>query len=277
VEVRPREGFWMTNRSASSLSPDGRFEIRAVAPGSYILTAAVFGPDGSLLARQPLEVGSADISGLELQLTPGIEVKGRVRAEAGELNLTSLRPQLQPRAQNMSFGGGGGEPAKEDGTFSVRNVAPDEYTVNVFGVPDGWYIKAVRFGEQEVLFTGIDLSAGAPGILDILLSPSGAQVDGIVADSDGKPLEGVTVALVPETDRRGVSHLYRSTTTDRAGRFSLRGLTPGEYRLLAWEQVEPGAYLDPDFLQPFESKGERVSLMEGERESKQLKAIPAQP
>jgi hypothetical protein len=127
------------------------------------------------------------------------------------------------------------------------------------------------------LFTGIDLSAGAPGMLDILLSPKGAQMDGVVADSDGKPLEGVTVALVPETDRRDVPHLYRNTTTDQTGRFSLRGLTPGEYRIFAWEQVEPGAYLDPDFLQPFESKGERVSLTEGARESKQLKPIPVQP
>ena len=37
-------------------------------------------------------------------------------------------------------------------------------------------------------------------------------------------------------------------------------LTPGEYKVYAWEDVEMGAYMDPDFMKPIESKGEGLTL-----------------
>ena len=37
-----------------------------------------------------------------------------------------------------------------------------------------------------------------------------------------------------------------------------------------------GAYQDPDFLKPFESKGETVSIKENAHETVQLKMIPVE-
>ena len=39
----------------------------------------------------------------------------------------------------------------------------------------------------------------------------------------------------------------------------------GDYTLLAWENVESGAWMDPDFLYKFESQGVKVSLSEGDK------------
>lgn len=44
--------------------------------------------------------------------------------------------------------------------------------------------------------------------------------------------------------------------TDQYGRFLLRGIPPGEYKLLAWEELEPRAYLDENFLRPIEEKAQ---------------------
>jgi hypothetical protein len=60
---------------------------------------------------------------------------------------------------------------------------------------------------------------------------------------------------------------------DQAGAFQIRGLPPGDYRLYAWQQVEEGAWMDPDFLAPLTGKAEKVSLSEGGRESRQVKMI----
>ena len=46
--------------------------------------------------------------------------------------------------------------------------------------------------------------------------------------------------------------------------------------MFAWEQIESGAYQDPEFLKPFESRGESYSIRENGRESAQLKMIPAE-
>ena len=85
------------------------------------------------------------------------------------------------------------------------------------------------------------------------------------------------MVLVPESRRRGREPLYRNATTDQHGRFTVRNIEPGDYKLFAWEDVESGAWLDPDFLKPVESEGRSVAIKEGSRESAELKLIAAQP
>jgi hypothetical protein len=68
--------------------------------------------------------------------------------------------------------------------------------------------------------------------------------------------------------------LYRSATAGQDGAFQIRGVPPGDYRLFAWQQIDAGAWLDPDFLAPVEARAEKVSFSEGGRETRQLKALP---
>jgi hypothetical protein len=94
-----------------------------------------------------------------------------------------------------------------------------------------------------------------------------------VKDVDGLPAPGVRVVLVPDSARRNEFRLFKESTTDQYGRFDMRGIAPGDYKLFSWEQVEPNAWEDPDFLKPFEEKGESVSLQEGDGKSLDLVAI----
>jgi hypothetical protein len=55
----------------------------------------------------------------------------------------------------------------------------------------------------------------------------------------------------------------------------VRGIAPGDYKLFSWEEVESGAWEDPEFLKPFEGKGEKISLQEGDQKSLSLTAIRA--
>ena len=43
--------------------------------------------------------------------------------------------------------------------------------------------------------------------------------------------------------------------------------------MFAWEDVETGAYEDPDFLTPFEPLGESLTIRAGRHENKELKLI----
>ncbi len=67
----------------------------------------------------------------------------------------------------------------------------------------------------------------------------------------------------------------RESTTDQYGRFMLRGIPPGSYKLFAWEAVERGAYQDAAFLRPYEEHGEPMQVKEGARLSVQVQLIPA--
>lgn len=54
-----------------------------------------------------------------------------------------------------------------------------------------------------------------------------------------------------------------------------KAIAPGAYKLFAWEDVETGAYKDPEFLKAFEALGERTTIQENSHESAELKLIPA--
>jgi hypothetical protein len=100
-------------------------------------------------------------------------------------------------------------------------------------------------------------------------------VEGTVLKDNQQPAAGATVVLVPDGDRRSRLDLFRTTSAGDGGRFVLRGIPPGDYRLFAWEDVEPGAWLDPDFLRDYERAGEPLSVSERGRYTPQLKVIPA--
>jgi hypothetical protein len=67
-------------------------------------------------------------------------------------------------------------------------------------------------------------------------------------------------------ERQTRRDLYERADTDQLGHFSLRGLNPGKYTVLAFDDVQEEAY---------EGRGEHVQLDEGARSSVTLKLISA--
>ncbi len=272
VFLFPRGGTVGALRNQNSIvDSQGNFEIRGVPPGSYVLTAFQSDRQRRFFARQPVEVGSATVEGINLVLLPGMEFAGRVRFEDGTGKLEGLRVRLASRN-----GPGAIAQPKPDGTFAFQNLAADEYTFSVVGLSEDCYLKAARLGGVDVLERGVDLARGdVPGALDVLLSAGGGSVEGSVLRDNQQAAAGATVVLVPDGGaRRSRLDLFQSASADDAGRFVLRGIPPGDYRLFAWEDVEPGAWLDRDFMRDYEGRGEILSVGERGRYSPQLKLIP---
>jgi len=164
--------------------------------------------------------------------------------------------------------------AKPDGSFTITNVAATQYKLQVYGIPDNYYVKSAQLGDKEVLDAGVDLTRGAAGPLEVVLSGNGGQIEGVILNAAGQPATGAIVVLVPDDQRR--TRLYKEESIDQYGRFNIKNVAPGDYKLFAWEAVETGAYCDPEFLRPFESLGEALHIHEGSRASAQPKLIPAE-
>ena len=86
---------------------------------------------------------------------------------------------------------------------------------------------------------------------------------------------GASVVLVPDGKGRGQPNEYRQAVTDLTGRFAMRSVPPGDYTLFAWEQIDRGAYFDPEFLARYEDRGKAVHVEEGGHVSMKLEVIPA--
>jgi hypothetical protein len=270
-------GFPLTGGNMTQLDdPKGRFELRGVAPGAYTLVANVWEDEKHYSARTQVDVGNVNVEGVNFTISEGAEIPGSIKVEGNSgANLGDVRIFLEARAF-MPFGGGASASPKEDGNFRLANVSPDKYRVRLYGLPEDFYLKGIRMGDEDVLENGLDLSSAAAGSIQILLSPQGGQIEGVVHGSNQQPVAGATVVLVPESRKRSQDHLYAQGTTDQYGRFRLRGIAPGDYKLFAWEDVEPGEWQDPDFLKRFESRGESFSINENGHENAQLKLIASQ-
>ena len=143
------------------------------------------------------------------------------------------------------------------------------------GYSPDFYLKSARANGDDILARGLTIGAGSVrGPLEIVLSSAGARIEGTVTDENDLPSAGALVALVPAEERRQQFRLYDDTTTDQYGKFIIRGVAPGTYKLFSWKEVENNAWQDPDFLAPFESKGTKITAEENGRITIQLKLIP---
>ncbi len=275
VMLRPRDEsrYLFLRNFASGLDPQGNFEIKSVVPGSYILVANKRAENKQYQAQLLLDVDASDIENVVLELAPPGELKGQVRVE-GQPVANPAEMHIQLEEEQPSTGGVGGR-LRPDGSFTISDVGLGHYRIDIFGASDNYYMKSARLGDREVLESGMDLTRGIGGPLEITLSSNGGRVEGVVLNANDEPEQDATVVLVPDEPRRGQWRLYREVTTDQYGRFTIKGIAPGGYKLFAWEEIEDNAYEDPDFLKEFEGLGEPRTIREGSHESAQLKLIPA--
>jgi hypothetical protein len=274
-------GFLMGLNSYNAGS--GTFELRDVAPGSYWLNVQSIEPPANAgiasvrnSAQIPVDVSKADID-VVVAFSPGITIPGRISVEGGT-PFSSLPDydRIRPFLSSVAEGGFSTSltTVAADGTFKVENVQPGDYRLIMAPITSlNMYVKEARLGQSDVL-GGFSITGPVSGALEIVLSPNGAQIDGTIVDKDRTPMRGIQAVLIPDRqrDRRD---LYRTATTDQNGQFVMRTVVPGEYKVFAWEDLEPFAYNDPDILRKYEDRGVTIKVSESARLMVEAKIIPA--
>lgn len=260
----------------ADLDAQGNFQIRGVVPGSYVLLASYEDEGKRYTARLPLEVSDSNIEGIDLKLQAPVEIRGRVIIEENRRLTGDMFIELEPTTPEASVSQDDTD-VKNDLTFKL-NAGLEQYDIGVFRLPEGFYLKSIRLGQQDITETGLDLTAGVPAEeLILVLNPNGGTVEGSVKNAKDEAATGVVVTLIPDdAHHRRQSWHYKTTNTDQNGRFIIKGVPPGAYKIYAWEEMEGRAFEDPDFMKPHESEGEAVSIKEGGHETVQLKVIPAE-
>jgi protocatechuate 3,4-dioxygenase beta subunit len=250
---------------------DGSFEIAGVPPGAYTLNAFYFEDGRRYQVRQSIDVGNANVESANLVIAPGIAVPGRILWDGKpSLDRDELFLNIRPVDSGISFNG----PAKVMGSsFLLKDVFEGTYRLAMGGQSKDCYIKSIRYNSSEVLESGFTVFRGAQALLDVTISSRGARVQGAVVDNDNLPVTGVWVVLVPEETRRDQSRLYKKVATDQYGHYLLRGIAPGAYKIFCWDEVEDGAWEDPEFLKTYEERGQKVSLEDADTKTLDIVAI----
>ncbi len=246
IHERPFGG----GRSGRVVPGKGTFQINSVSPGAYTLVAGRSAGGVSRFGlNQPVDVVDRSVE-LELELQAPRDLNGMITVDGGEkLDFRQLQLNLQSAFQ---AGPAPENRIEDDGSFTLKNVLPGRWRVQVWGAV--LFVKSVTFGGQELPGDTLDTSSGVAGELRILLSTKTATIKGI-----GRPLQQVRVLEVsgPET-----SH---GAATDGTGQFTIPGLRPGKYRVSASAD---------DGFDDSDEDGQEVTLREGETVTVELKAKP---
>ena len=275
----------------AEVGKDGKFEIALVAPGSYTLLATTEMGNSPQIAHRRVEVTDADVDGLRLTPLTMASVRGRVR-------VGSKPPKIDPSLLYVHLQRSDGEDdvsdalpftadglpvspgtarAKADGTFELKNVLPGTYSVEVTGDSKAMtdsFVESVAAGTKDVTDGGLSVGGGTIAI-DVAVSLESGTVEGSVTNDKNEPVANAVVVAVPESKYRKQGNRYHRGATDQTGRFSMRGLRPGEYKLFAWEVMAEDEFFDPEYLKSYEDRGTGIHLEKSGHQSTSLKLIPA--
>ena len=282
VNLVPKEGgansMFVAGGAAAAVRPDGTFQVARVQPGSYYLIAASRGgPGAGQVGWATVDVGSSDVVNIVVTMVDPVAVSGTVKVEGQQTLGTESQAMSLSLVQAEFIPGLPGSATNyartSQGAFKIAAVTPNNYYVSFAGLPEGSYVKSVRMNGQEVIGTGIDLtSARSAVILEVTLSTKGGSVEGTVVDN-GKAAPGSYVMLLADPVQPGQPYLNRSSTSDQDGRFTIKGLAPGDYMLYAFEEPQSEIAQDLAQIRPSESKATKVKVSESSTERAELRVL----
>ncbi len=296
--------FLVSARAAPGASPmatgrreaGGRYVFNGVTPGTYTLIARAAtagasapaptpaapggrgrgpGPAPTLYASVDVPVDGQNVT-VPLEIRPGMTVSGRVtfvgdtaRAPVGALSLALL-----PAREGVSLGVPSA-PVDAAGAFSFAGVPPGRYRLTQASGPTApFQLRSAVSSNRDVLDTWLNVNAGE-NIPDLAVTFSDrvSELSGRLESIDGNPAPDYFI-IAFSTDRERWTPLSRRVRQSRPatdGRFSIRGLPPGDYFVAALTDVEPGEWFDPAFLSPLVSAAVKVTVREGEQTIQDLR------
>lgn len=268
-------------QGAAPADSDGRFEFGNVPPGQYTIFALARSSDhvGWQVARTDIAIAGEDLTGVSVSLEPAFTIAGRLVIDG-----SAVKPDLAlDLTLQLST------PRELPGMAGVMlDVRGDRFTAGPFGPglyrrsnyrsqagvtsPIGkWWLKSVVANGRDILDTPLDLHQSIDDAV-ATLSDRASELSGLVTDPKGTPAPEPFV-VVFSTDRATWfpgSRRVVGMHPDKDGRYSIRNLPPGDYRVVATSDLEEWEWFDPDVLDRLSATAARVTIAGVEKQSLDL-------
>jgi hypothetical protein len=265
-QMQPGGVTWMTTRNNNQTIG----EFGGIAPGHYVLRQfqQPGGGDGprsasvDLTTSQAIDFTAASVS--------GVDVSGKVVMASGA--------KLPNRTRISLVAADGGSSRENttvdaDGAFALHSVPPGRYDFQLGA--SGAQLAVAQMAANGADSEGSHITVAAEPVLLAATLASGSTTIAGFAQRDGKPLGGAMILLVPR-DPNASQQLFRRNQSDSDGSFTLNGVVPGSYTLVA---IEEGWTLDwarPEVIAPYLSRGVKVRVT-GQKSLDLPTAVAVQP
>jgi hypothetical protein len=141
-----------------------------------------------------------------------------------------------------------------------------EYQLQISGLPGNTYIETARLDSGDALNSWIAITRQSQR-LEIVLDTAGAEIHGRLLDLHRQIFTAnASLVLVP-AQRKGTLPApgFVLTSADRFGVFTMRGIPPGDYRLLAWSNPNGRPFFNEEFMKGYLGMGDLIHVYRGSR------------
>jgi hypothetical protein len=276
VTLVAREGTINPSPYHADADAKGGFELPGIPPGDYVVSAEKLSESDTPERRsgqKSVRVADTNVNGADIIVARGVEVSGTIHVEGkAKVELSEITGSIEATESWASESSSDIDAThvRSDGSFAFYEVPEGNYRINFSGVPQGFYLKSSGGGDAESAFT-VSRGQALRG-LDFVLTAGAARIEGN-AVNDEQPAPNVAIVLVPSGERRAQPHYYKQMSSDRQGKFVMQSVVPGDYKIFAFEELERGAFMDPEFLAAYEGSGKDVTVKEGDVLSVQVDVI----
>jgi Tol biopolymer transport system component len=251
---------------------DGTFDLAGAVAGKYQILSPYLpsAAGGQAIGFASVEMGNGDIEGVRIVAQPTFTLNGHIVIEGrspaeNEPDLRKMRvllprpfaaatltPPQAPNNDNTSV--------DANGRFT-RSMPPGDFVLGIAGLPEKMYIKSATLGNEDLLSAGLHINAPPADLVEVVLATDTGEVTGVATGPKREVMTNVVVVLVPDSlPLRRRINLYKSTTSDAYGRFTISSVPPGDYKMFAWEYVREDAWTNTQFLDMYESAGKLIHV-----------------
>ena len=276
-----RATIGMLNFGNATTRADGTFQMAGVAAGTYELQVRPRGmPTADAeFATMRITVGQDDIDNITIVTSRGAVAYGVITTDENAPlpfrpeQVTIFARPVEPEAMIVNPGT---PKINEDWTFELNGLSDQRlFTANIAENPD-WALKAVLHNGVDITDTPIEFVPGrtVEG-LQLVFSRKLTELTGRITAERNMPETDATVIVFSQDPARwGFATRYiRTARPNQDGRYTLRGLPPHDYLVVAVKDIEVGQWQDPEFLEAMRAHAARVSLEDGGKAAQDLKVI----
>ncbi|HLK69690.1 MAG TPA: carboxypeptidase-like regulatory domain-containing protein [Bryobacteraceae bacterium] len=239
-----------------ALGKDGSFSLDGLVPAKYVVRVTGI----RVPVNTEVDLTNGDASGMVVEPEPTFEFRLSARVE-GE----SVRSQVQLRARNLEASYERNS-RMEPGGGHLFSLLPGTYQVET-APPGHLFVKSIAIDGRPVPDRVLDLRKGQPGVVEVVLSPRVAALDGrLERSTGGMPLLAVTAVVMSEARSR-LEAVADFAQADLGGQFKLESLAPGRYRVFAVEGFEESLWGSLELAAALRDKSLAIELHESEKKS----------
>jgi Carboxypeptidase regulatory-like domain len=257
LEKRVFDGAEYNQPGETRCMGNGVCEMTGIPAGTYIVRIHHPGSQRTSFATSEIDLRE---DGQELDTSKGEpdgSLKLTIQMQQQEGIPKALRIMLLDKQnRNRTF-----QEVDANGQATVENLPAGKYSIVIYSPGKPYSVVRTSSEAEETAGHDVNLPAGEALAVTAVLAAGSADIEGFVKRGE-KPASGVMVVLIPK-DSSTREELFRRDQSDSDGSFSLRGVIPGQYSLVAIEDAWGFDWSKPGQLAHYAQRGQTITVPEG--------------